>query len=549
MIRVPWRSAAAASTGLILVAATAACSGGHTAGAGGGSASGAGRAGAAAYTLSASTPAPKGPIDSFTWALYAEPTTLDYAQAFDYPQNMILSNICESLMRWNPDLTESPGLASSVEQPDPTTYVYTLRSGVKFHDGGTMTADDVVFSLKRQMDPATGSTWISTFDNVDSVTKTGPSQVTVKLKKPDSQFGEAMANSAGTVVHASAVRAAGQNYGTGGTLGCTGPYTLGTWVKGTSIELDKFPGYWGKPALAGKVVFRFITDPTALTNALLTGAADGGYLITPDSYARLKSSGVGNLYFGKSLTTVNLNVCNLSGTLGDVRVRKALLLALDRSGFVKTGLKGVGTVTSSVAPADAWPAGTVPPAADLPPTAQDLAQAKALIQQAGATGKTVTIATSPIGPDVWLLATAFQSAGTQIGLKVQLKTIAPDAFTALFSDPKAREGLDAFPETYYLSTTDPLAIYHIFRTGDFENYAGWSDPAYDKLVDQAEAEYDPVKRAAISAQIQKIAVDQLPWIPAAEWPNSLFLDKRVTGAPTSIAYLYYPWAADVGSAG
>lgn len=58
-----------------------------------------------------------------------------------------------------------------------------------------------------------------------------------------------------------------------------------------------------------------------------------------------------------------------------------------------------------------------------------------------------------------------------------------------------------------------------------------------------------MKRAAISAQIQKIAVDQLPWIPAAEWPNSLFLDKRVTGAPTSIAYLYYPWAADVGSAG
>lgn len=543
-MRIPWRSAAGAGISLCLAAAVTACSGGHTTSAGGGTTSG-----GAAYALSASTPVAKGPIDSFSWALYAEPTTLDYAQAFDYPQNMILSNICESLMRWNPDLTESPGLASAVVQPDPTTYVYTLRPGVKFHDGGTMTADDVVFSLTRQMAPATGSTWISTFDNVTSITKTGPLQVTVKLKKPDSQFGEAMANSAGTVVHASAVKAAGADYGTGGTLGCTGPYTLGTWVKGTSIELDRFAGYWGKPALAGKVVFKFITDPTALTNALLTGAADGGYLITPDSYARLKSSGAGNLYFGKSLTTINLNVCNLSGALGDVRVRKALLLALDRSGFVKTGLKGVGTVTSSIAPADSWPAGAAPPATDLAPTSQDLAQAKALIQQAGATGKTVTIATSPIGTDVSLLATAFQSAGTQIGLKVQLKTIAPDAFTALFSDPKAREGLDAFPETYYLSTTDPLGVYHLFRTGDFENYAGWSNAAYDKLIDQAEAQYDPVKRAAISAQIQKIAMDQLLWIPAAEWPTSLFLDKRITGAPTSIAYLYYPWAADVGSAG
>ncbi|GAA1960005.1 ABC transporter substrate-binding protein [Catenulispora subtropica] len=540
------RSAATIATASALALAAAACSGTH-----GSSSSGKDgtKSGAAAFQLSPATPKPKGNIDSFTWSIYAEPQTLDYIQAFDYPQNMILSNVCESLMRWNPDLTESPGLASKVEQPDPNTYVYTLRQGVKFHDGGTMTADDVVFSLKRQMDPNAGSYWISTFDNVDSVTKTGPLQVTVKLKKPDSQFGEEMANASGVVVHASTVQSAGQGYGTGRNLGCTGPFTLGTWTKGTSIELDRFDGYWGTPAKAGKVVFSFITDPTARTNALLTGAVDGGYLITPDSYNRLKSSGTGTLYFGKSLTTISLNVCNLKGTLGDVRVRKALLLAMDRSGFVKTGLQGVGTVTSSPAPADSWPAGALPAASDLPPTTQDVTQAKALVQQAGATGKTVTIATSPIGPDVSLLATAFQSAGSQIGLNVQLKTIAPDAFTGLFSDPKAREGLDAFPETYYLSTTDPMGMYHQFRTGDFENYAGWSNPDYDKLAEQAAAEYDSVKRAGISAKLQKMESDQLLWIPVAEWPNSMFLNKRITGAPTSISYLYYPWAADVGSAG
>jgi peptide/nickel transport system substrate-binding protein len=538
---------------LCLTSLTAAACGTHS-GKSAADDAGAGKAsGGAAFEISASTPKAKGPIDSFTWSLYAEPSTLDYAQAFDYPQNMILANVCESLMRWTPDLKVVPGLASAVSQPDPLTFVYTVRPNVKFHDGGTMTADDVVFSLNRQMDPNVGSTWISSFADVDSVAKTGPMEVTVKLKKPDSQFPQEMANSAGTVVHASTVQAAGQNYGTSGGLGCTGPFSLGTWTKGQSIELDRFDGYWGTKALSGKVVFKFLTDPAARANAMIAGETDGGYLITPDSYARLKSSGQGTLYFGKSLTTINLNVSDTKGTLGDVRVRKALLLALDREGFVKTGLQGVGTVTSALAPRDAWaglPQSTVDAAyAGLPPTTRDVSQAKQLIQQAGATRRTVTIATSAIGPDVSLLATALQSAGTQIGLNVKLKTIAPDAFTALFSDPKAREGIDAFPETYYLSTTDPLAMYTLFQTGNFENYSGYSDPAYDKLVDQATAEYDPAKRAVLTGQLQKMESDQLLWLPVAEWPTALFLNKRITGAPTSIAYLYYPWAADVGAAG
>ncbi|MEZ0093823.1 ABC transporter substrate-binding protein [Streptacidiphilus sp. EB129] len=515
-----------------------------------------GPAAAAAFTLSPGTPAAKGSLDSFTWALYAEPPTLDYIAAFDYPQNMILSNVCESLMRWTPQLTEVPGLAQKVETPNPTTFVYDLRPGVHFQDGGVMTADDVVYSLGRQMNPALGSSWVQTFQNVSSITKTGPLQVTVKLRQPDSQFPQYMATAAGVVASAKGVRAGGNNYGTAGSLDCTGPYRLGIWTKGQSIELDRFDGYWGTPAKSAKVLFDFLTDPSALTNALLTGQADGSYLIPTQSYAGLKSSGAGTLYFGQGLTTVNMNVTNLKGALGDVRVRRALSLALDRSGFVKAGLAGVGSVSNAISPRAAWaaaPGSVVSSAFDgLPPTSQNLAQnlatAKELIKQAGATGKTVTIATSPIGQDVSLLATAVQSAGQQIGLNVQLKTVSPNGYTALFTDPKARAGLDMFPETYYLSITDPMDVLSNFQTGGYQNDAGFSLPAYDRLVQQADATYDPAARLAIEARIQQQAADQVLWIPAAEWPTSVFLNKRITGAPTSIAYMYYPWAADVGAA-
>ncbi|GAA5020629.1 ABC transporter substrate-binding protein [Kitasatospora paranensis] len=530
----------AAAAGLSALVLVAACSGPPRAGAEG------------AFTLSAGTPAAKGELDSFRWATYAEPSTLDYISAFDYPQNTILSNVCESLMRWTPQLTLAPGLAEKASNPEPTTWVYDLRPGVHFHDGSVMTADDVVYSFGRQMNPDNGAAWAQVFQNVRSVSSTGLLQVTVRLAKPDSQFPQYMATAAGVVASAKGVRAAGKDYGTSGGLDCTGPYTLGTWSKGQSIDLERFDGYWGTKARTRKVTFTFLTDPSARVNAMLTGEVDGGYLIPTESYDRLRNSGAGTLYFGEGLSTVNVNVTSMKGALGDVRVRRALSLALDRSGFVRTGLGGVGSVTGSLTTRAAWAAAPEAVRASafdgLTPTAQDLRQATALVKEAGATGKTVTVATSSIGQDVSLLATAVQAAGARIGLDVRLRTIAPNAFSALFTDPKAREGIDMFPETYYDSITDPLDLLSNFRTGAYQNYAGYSDKAYDDLVDQAAAVYDPARRTAVEAQLQKTASDRLLWIPVAEWPTSVFLNKRLTGAPTTIAYMYYPWAADVGAA-
>ncbi|MFE1949887.1 ABC transporter substrate-binding protein [Streptomyces sp. NPDC059524] len=506
----------------------------------------------ATVKLSASTPPARGEIDSFTWAVYAEPPTLDYTMAFDYPQNTILSNVCESLMRWTPGLTTEPGLAKKASNPDPTTWVYDLRAGVRFHNGGTMTADDVVYSLDRQRDPDNAAAWAQVFQNVASVKKTGRLQVTVELKKPDSQFPQYMATAAGVVASKAGIEAAGKDYGTSGGLACTGPFELGAWDKGQSISLDRFDGYWGKKARARKAVFRVLTDPSARTNAMLSGEADGGYLIPTESYGRLRESGVGKLYFGEGLTTVNVNVTDMKGPLGDVRVRRALSLALDRSGFVKAGLGGAGTTTNSLTPHAAWAGASAPTRkaafGALPPTGRDIEKATRLVKEAGATGRTLTVATSSIGQDVSLLATAVQAAGTRIGLNIRLKTIAPNAFTALFTDPEARRGIDLFPYTSYMNITDPLDLLANFKTGAYLNFAGYSDKAYDRLVDRATAAYDPKKRMRIEAELQQHVGEQVLWIPVAEWPTAVFLNQRITGAPTTISYMYYPWAADVGAA-
>lgn len=503
----------------------------------------------AATGLSSDTPKPKGDIDAFTWITHAEPPSLDYVYAFDYPQNMVLANVCESLMRWTPELGEQPGLAEKAEQVDPKTLVYTIRKGVRFHSGAEMTADDVAFSLNRHLDEKVGSYWISSFRNVESITKTGPMQVTVKFKVPDALFNLEMGASPGTVVNAAAVKAKGKAYGTAdGGLDCTGPFKLGPWAKGQSIQLDRFDGYWGNKAKSGKVTFTFVADAAARTNALVTGEADGGYLLPVNALARLRSSGTGTVYAGPNLTTANLIVSDLKqGTLADVKVRQALSLAIDREGLAKTALGEYSRPTMVPGPIEAWRNAPGAKPAVLP-VKRDVEAAKKLIIEAGAQGKKIVIATTALGPEFAVISNSVSAVAKEIGLTAEVRSVAPDAYTALFSDPEARKGIDLFLTLWYLSATDPLELYGLFETGQFENYGGFSDPAYDKLVNEAGAEFDRAKRAALTAKLQETAATQLPWIPLADIDNLLFMNKRITGAPTSISYLYYPWAADIGAA-
>ncbi|GGS89812.1 ABC transporter substrate-binding protein [Streptomyces tanashiensis] len=527
-----------------LAATTGACSGATKPPAAGGGTN---------FKVSPTSPPAQGPLDSFTWSLYAEPYTLDYALAYDYPPNTVLANVCEQLLRVTPDMKIVPGLAVKWSQPDPRTLVYTLRPGVKFHDGTTMTADDVVASLKRQMDPKTGSPWGSSFKTVDSIEKSGPLEVTIRLGKADVLFHELMAASPGTVVSAASLTKEGKDYGTPkGRLNCTGPYALDSWAQGDSITLKKHTGYWDKTLApkSEKVKFTFVEDAAARSNALLSGAADGGYLVPSSSFAQLRSSGKGTLLFGPNTAAADLAVLDFHGPLGNLKVRQALSMALDRKNIIKAAAGGVGVPAKAPAARGAWalaPEKTAELFDTQPEPVYDVAAAKKLVQEAHATGRTITIVTSSLAPEISVVANAVQDAGRRIGLDVKLKPVSPDAYSSIFVDPDAREGLDLVITNGYDNTPDPLEFYQYLRTGDFGNYGRWSNAEYDVAFDRANSEPDPAKRAELTAKLQKIAMDELPIIPVYEAPYSVFLGKRITGAPTGISQLYFPWAATIGA--
>ncbi|MFF1345549.1 ABC transporter substrate-binding protein [Streptomyces sp. NPDC058322] len=506
------------------------------------------------YKLTGQTPAAAGDIDSFTWSIYAEPSSLDYAYAYDYPPNQILANVCESLLRWNPDLTTSPNLASSFTNPTPTTWVYKIRPGVRFHDGTVLTAKDVVASLRRHMDPAVGSAWENTFRNVKSIDMTGPLEVTVELTKPDAVFNQEMATSSGTIESAATLARAGKDYGSPkGGVNCTGPFSFGSWASGQSLTLKKFDGYWntGLKPKAGQVKFVFLSDATTRVNAFQSGEVDGGWMVPADAYDQLGSSTAGKLYYGVNSTVAEEIVSNLKGPLGDTEVRKALLMAIDRKGIVKAGAGGTGEVADSLVTDNMWD--QAPPAdrraiiKDAPRYPYDPAKAKEIAEKAGVKGERIVIATSPLDSQTTIVAQAVEQAARAIGLDPRIETLSPEKYSTLFTDAAARKGVDLFLTFWYTSITDPLDVYGSLETGMFTNYGGWSNKEFDRAVEDAAGTYDPAARAAASAKAQKIALRELPWLPLYTQPTSVFLGNRITGVQPSIAHLYYPWAAEIGA--
>ena len=104
--------------------------------------------------LSPTTPAAKGDTGPVTWATYRDVGTLDPIQAFDYPENTVITAMCDSLLQQQPDGSSKPGLATKVETPDPRTIVFTINTGAKFWDGQNVTPADVVYSLSATQTPS-----------------------------------------------------------------------------------------------------------------------------------------------------------------------------------------------------------------------------------------------------------------------------------------------------------------------------------------------------------------------------------------------------------
>lgn len=504
-------------------------------------------------TLTATTPAAKSDVDKVTWATYREVGTLDPIQAFDYPENTIDTALCESLLRQQPDGTIEPGLAEKIEHPDDKTVVLTIRQGVKFWDGEPLTAADVVFSLQRAADPKAGGFYPAVFSRVSSIAATGPAQVTVELDKPDYLLDGELSQMPGIVVQKAFAEAKGRQFGTpqGGTM-CTGPYKVKEWKAGSALTVERNDDYWDTAhrAKVAEITFKGVPDEASLTSGLVTGGIDGTYPQALGSIDQLKANPKLTVTEGPSFAMDAIVISNLEGALGDVRVRQALSAAIDRKSYIASVYHGTAQMPRTLANPGTWGYAKDVFQADwdkLRDPVLDVAKGKQLVEEAGATGKTIRLGMTSEVSNLNSSANAIRAAGASIGLKVEFKAVSAQNFINFFIDPKAREGIDGFPTVNYPDYADPAAFYGTFVLPDgSQNYSGYEDSQTTDALLQARETADPAARAKLVAKAGDRIAEQLPWIPMAASNELLITSSKLTGAPASFVYMGGPWANLLG---
>lgn len=506
-------------------------------------------------TLRMSPEGTGGEVDSITWSLPFEVTSFDPLKAWGYPENTVMANMCESVLQLTPDLELQPHLASAVDVSDPTKIVITVRPDATFWDGNPVTAEDVAYSLGRNLDPNLGGYFGSAWTNAVSVDVTGADQVTVSLSKPDLLLWKWLAMGTGVVIEKAFAESAGEAYGTpDGGIMCSGPYTLDSWVPGDSITIVRNDAYWD-PAVQPKVqqvVFQAVPDSAALTSALLTGEIDGTFTAPVESAETLRDSDEGTLYAGESMQST-LMIPNIEGPLGDVRLRKALALVIDRQLIADEAFSGFAEPGKSIDTPITWGYGTdiftstyeALPSGGSP----DVDAAQALVDEYVAEN-------GPIEDDLvmwvsgekelWVLTgNAIADAAKEIGIPITVETPPTQDFANWLYDPSTRVDTDLYLTPWWTDFPDPLQAFLPITLPGIFNPFSYHNQEVDDLLAEATATPDGDERAQLVADARTIMFDtDMMWVPIVNFAAPVWLNQRISGTPLGMpVYLYTPWAA------
>lgn len=432
-----------------------------------------------------------------------DPDNLDPALAGTGPSINLIQSVYDSLMMLDEQLVPVPHLAERIEQTDELTYVFHLRLGVRFHNGREMTADDVVYSLERLRDDATASPYSFYLLNVNTITATDTYTVEIRLDQPDATLLSNLARPNAGIVAREAVEANGDLRR---VMVGTGPFKLAEWVPGSRIVLEKHDDYFiaGQPML-DRIELQPITDETARTNALRTGAVDIIYPVPSKDVALLRGISGIEVIGGYDLNYIMAQVNVTRPPFNNEQVRRAVAMALDREGIA------IGAFDGYAVPLPGGP--LVPPfwaGSDLALYAEpNVEEARRILADAGYANGFTTSISIPAGYAVYQRAAEmFQADLSKLGIHVEIDA----SEVGIWLDKIWTSGnYDTYLVRFWgIDFTDPDgALYRQFHThGDF-NKSGYSNARVDELLDAARTVSDVQERKALYDQVQHIVADEV----------------------------------------
>jgi ABC-type transport system substrate-binding protein len=483
------------------------------------------------------TSAPAAAVDGGTLiiALPKDMVTLDPTFALDNYSVEVIDQIFDTLVTLKSDSSIQPRLATSWKAVSDKVYEFTLRKGVKFHNGRVMTADDVVWTMNRMLDPKTKVPRQQLF-MVDKVEKVSDDVVRFTLNQAYAPFLSAMANRALSILPKEEVEKYGENFARN-PVG-TGPFKFISWKSGEGVTLERNPDYFfGKPHLE-KVIIKPIPETVVAQQQLETGDVDVIADAMPDDIVRLQNAGLLQLVPGQSYYYIVFNLkadsAPIVKTLGknpftDKKVREAIVLAFPVTDAIQAVYPGLASQIQAFGPIPNSNWAYDPELAKTWPK-PDLAKAKQLLADAGYPNgfnfkmEILSMSDAPRKA----IAQILQSSLSKIGIEASI--VAPEMSILLGRANDQTFDIGVFG---WGGTPDPhdyvFPLLHTSRRGSGGNNAWYSNPDVDKLIDEAAVSTDQAARKALYNKVQEIFMADLVHIPLYYKPSILGVSKRVQG--------------------
>jgi peptide/nickel transport system substrate-binding protein len=495
------------------------------------------------------------PTGHLTYGLTLAPSGIDPHVNQSSELGIPLTSVYDTLVYQDPATGEFvPGLARLWEiSPDGLSYTFTLKQGVKFHDGTPFDAEAVRFNLDRITSPDLASQkakfMLGPYDHTEVI---DGHTVRIVLAQPFAPLLDSFSQVYLGMASPTAVKQWGKDYQLH-QVG-TGPFVMAEYIPGDRLVLKPNPDYaWGpslyshKQAQVEEIEFRFFTDPSTRSPALETGEADVMGEIPPLDAQRLEDSGEFRIQ-GVPIPGVSLMFFQntTSPPLDDARVRQALLYATDRHSIISAVFQDRSPV--AYGPLSAVTYGYDATVKDLYP--YDPGKAADLLADAGwadsdqdgvldRDGKPLALQMVLMNwgytPEISQMLSATWAT---LGIQVESRVV---SFSEAFQI--AQDG------TYHLvpfalSGSDPDLLRKFFHSSGGNNWSKVSDPEMDGWLDQASQGVDRAQRAALYSQVQRRVMDQALVIPIRDYVNLNGVSNGVQGLRFD-AQGWFPWLIDV----
>ena len=433
--------------------------------------------------------------------------TMDPQMVDNVPTANVVMHVHETLVTWDKDMNMTGQLAEDWEvSEDGKTWTFYLREGVKFHDGADFNAEAVEKTIRRMLDPATGSPRRSMLAMISDVKVVDNYTIQLITDEPFGPFLAQLATYNAAMLSPKAIDEYGNDYGQ--HPAGTGPYKLSEWQPSEQLVLERNEDYWGQEPSTEKLIFKVIPEDTTRVMALKTGEVDIISNVPPFQIEQLETDKNVEVILTEGFRTIYLGMNVQRPPFDDIRVRKAINYAIDRDSIIKNIL--LDTATKAIGPENPVIPGA---SADLPTYDYNPEKAKELLAEAGYADGLEIVFHAPFGRYLMdkQVAEAVQAQLAQVGINAKLQHLDWSIYSSMLHEGKESQ---LFLLGKGSPSGDPdLTMSLSFGTGGGMNDTFFSDEKADELIAKQRVTVDLEERYQILHELQVRVQELAPWAP------------------------------------